>query len=103
MTRDRGTAGLHVPAPGDFERLLAFRVGLRRFQHWSESQPGPPGSRMSSTSCWWPSKAIPALSRRRSVTSLVISCCAITAQWSWSTGQRSAAWCAVALTPRTPG
>ena len=38
MTRDRKTAGLHAPAPGDFERLLAFRVSLRRFQHWSENQ-----------------------------------------------------------------
>ena len=38
MTRDRGTAVLHAPAPADFERLLAFRVSLRRFQHWSESQ-----------------------------------------------------------------
>lgn len=38
MTRDRGTAGPRLPAPGDFERLLAFRVSLRRFQHWSESQ-----------------------------------------------------------------
>jgi DNA-binding MarR family transcriptional regulator len=27
-----------VPAPEDFERLLAFRVSLRRFQHWSEGQ-----------------------------------------------------------------
>ena len=38
MTRDRGTAVLHAPAPADFERLLAFRVSLRRFQHLSESQ-----------------------------------------------------------------
>lgn len=38
MTRDRGTAGRHEPDTGDFERLLAFRVSLRRFQHWSESQ-----------------------------------------------------------------
>ena len=38
MTRARKTAGLPAPAPGDFERLLAFRVSLRRFQHWSENQ-----------------------------------------------------------------
>lgn len=26
------------PSAQDFEHLLAFRVGLRRFQHWSENQ-----------------------------------------------------------------
>ncbi len=35
---DTGTAGLPGPGPEDFERLLAFRVSLRRFQHWSESE-----------------------------------------------------------------
>lgn len=32
--------GIHLPQPGreDFARLLAFRVSLRRFQHWSEDQ-----------------------------------------------------------------
>jgi len=27
-----------VPTPEDFQHLLAFRVSLRRFQHWSETQ-----------------------------------------------------------------
>jgi len=31
-------AGLPAPTREDFEHLLAFRVSLRRFQHWSESQ-----------------------------------------------------------------
>jgi DNA-binding MarR family transcriptional regulator len=31
-------ASLPQPAPEDFEHLLAFRVSLRRFQHWSEGQ-----------------------------------------------------------------
>jgi DNA-binding MarR family transcriptional regulator len=35
---DTGTDGLPGPGPEDFERLLAFRVSLRRFQHWSESE-----------------------------------------------------------------
>ena len=26
------------PTPEDFQHLLAFRVGLRQFQHWSETQ-----------------------------------------------------------------
>ncbi|HEY9242559.1 MAG TPA: MarR family winged helix-turn-helix transcriptional regulator [Streptosporangiaceae bacterium] len=26
------------PAPADFQHLLAFRVSLRQFQHWSETQ-----------------------------------------------------------------
>lgn len=37
MMPDTGRA-LHEPCPEDFERLLAFRVSLRRFQHWSENQ-----------------------------------------------------------------
>jgi DNA-binding MarR family transcriptional regulator len=31
-------ADLPEPAAEDFEHLLAFRVALRRFQHWSENQ-----------------------------------------------------------------
>lgn len=31
-------AELAEPTRGDFEHLLAFRVALRRFQHWSEAQ-----------------------------------------------------------------
>jgi DNA-binding MarR family transcriptional regulator len=31
-------AGLPAPTREDFEHLLAFRVSLRRFQHWSEAQ-----------------------------------------------------------------
>jgi DNA-binding MarR family transcriptional regulator len=31
-------AGLPAPTREDFEQLLAFRVSLRRFQHWSEAQ-----------------------------------------------------------------
>lgn len=31
-------AGLPQPTPQDFGHLLAFRVSLRRFQHWSEGQ-----------------------------------------------------------------
>jgi len=31
-------AGLPAPTREDFEHLLAFRVSLRRFQHWSEDQ-----------------------------------------------------------------
>lgn len=30
--------GLPQPTREDFEHLLAFRVDLRRFQHWSENQ-----------------------------------------------------------------
>jgi DNA-binding MarR family transcriptional regulator len=30
--------GLAKPSPLDFQHLLAFRVSLRRFQHWSEKQ-----------------------------------------------------------------
>lgn len=33
-----GRANLPQPTPQDFEHLLAFRVRLRRFQHWSEGQ-----------------------------------------------------------------
>ena len=29
---------LHQPSRDDFRRLLAFRVSLRQFQHWSEAQ-----------------------------------------------------------------
>jgi DNA-binding MarR family transcriptional regulator len=34
-----------VPQPGreDFEHLLAFRISLRRFQHWSEDQAAAAG------------------------------------------------------------
>jgi DNA-binding MarR family transcriptional regulator len=38
MVPDTGTTGLPGPGPDDFERLLAFRVSLRSFQHWSESE-----------------------------------------------------------------
>lgn len=31
-------SSLPQPTPEDFEHLLAFRVSLRRFQHWSEDQ-----------------------------------------------------------------
>jgi DNA-binding MarR family transcriptional regulator len=31
-------SSLPRPTPEDFEHLLAFRVSLRRFQHWSEDQ-----------------------------------------------------------------
>ena len=31
-------AGLPTPTREDFEHLLAFRVSLRRFHHWSEAQ-----------------------------------------------------------------
>ena len=31
-------SSLPHPTPEDFEHLLAFRVSLRRFQHWSEDQ-----------------------------------------------------------------
>lgn len=31
-------SSLPQPTPEDFEHLLAFRVSLRRFQHWSEEQ-----------------------------------------------------------------
>jgi DNA-binding MarR family transcriptional regulator len=31
------------PSREDFEHLLAFRVSLRRFQHWSEDQAGAAG------------------------------------------------------------
>lgn len=33
-----GSGGLPQPGREEFERLLAFRVSLRRFQHWSEDQ-----------------------------------------------------------------
>ena len=32
------TEGEAGPAPEDFQHLLAFRVSLRQFQHWSETQ-----------------------------------------------------------------
>jgi DNA-binding MarR family transcriptional regulator len=34
---------LAEPTRRDFENLLAFRVSLRRFQHWSEQQAGAAG------------------------------------------------------------
>jgi DNA-binding MarR family transcriptional regulator len=37
MPEQRRTT-LPAPSPEDFQHLLAFRVGLRRFQHWSETQ-----------------------------------------------------------------
>jgi len=37
MPEQRRTA-LPGPSTEDFQHLLAFRVGLRRFQHWSETQ-----------------------------------------------------------------
>ncbi|MGE5291582.1 MAG: MarR family transcriptional regulator [Micromonosporaceae bacterium] len=37
-TPERRSAGLPQPTRKDFENLLAFRVSLRRFQHWSENQ-----------------------------------------------------------------
>ena len=36
--RNPQEAGLPAPTREDFEHLLAFRVSLRRFQHWSEAQ-----------------------------------------------------------------
>ena len=35
---NRGELPLPQPTRRDFENLLAFRVSLRRFQHWSEEQ-----------------------------------------------------------------
>jgi DNA-binding MarR family transcriptional regulator len=35
---DSKTRPLRPPSRADFEHLLAFRVSLRRFQHWSEDQ-----------------------------------------------------------------
>jgi DNA-binding MarR family transcriptional regulator len=35
---DPEAGSLPPPSREDFEHLLAFRVGLRRFQHWSENQ-----------------------------------------------------------------
>jgi hypothetical protein len=34
----RGEADLPQPTAEDFQHLLAFRVSLRRFYHWSETQ-----------------------------------------------------------------
>ena len=36
--RNPREAALPAPTREDFEHLLAFRVSLRRFQHWSEAQ-----------------------------------------------------------------
>jgi DNA-binding MarR family transcriptional regulator len=38
LSAEPGRANLPQPTPQDFEHLLAFRVSLRRFQHWSEDQ-----------------------------------------------------------------
>ncbi len=35
---DPNAGSLPPPSRADFEHLLAFRVSLRRFQHWSENQ-----------------------------------------------------------------
>ena len=34
---------MHELTRGDFENLLAFRTGLRRFLHWSQTQAGAAG------------------------------------------------------------
>ena len=40
----------------DFERLLEFRVTLRRFQRWSEDQAQAAGPPRFSTSCSTPAR-----------------------------------------------
>ena len=67
----------------DFERLLEFRVTLRRFQRWSEDQAKAAGLTHVQHQLLVAIKGHPRGQPLRSETWPATCCCARTARWSW--------------------
>jgi hypothetical protein len=99
----RGKADLSQPTAEDFRHLLAFRVSLRRFQHWSETQARVAGLTPTQHQLLVAVKDTPASCPRRSAISRRTCCCVITARWSWWTGWRRLASSGACLILEMPG
>ena len=84
--------GLPQLTPEDFEHLLAFRVSLRRFQHWSEDQARAAGLTHAQHQLLVAVKGHPATSLRPWANSPITCSCATTARWNSWTGPRRPGW-----------
>ena len=100
---DPRKTGPPQPTLEDFRHLLAFRVSLRRFQHWSEQQARAAGLTHVQHQLLVAVKGHPGELPRLWATLPPTSCCAITVRSGLWIGPRRQVWFSAALIRKTPG